>query len=306
MTTHHQSTRGKPRVALVTCADLVDLDPDDRLVLAPLAARDVAVATVVWDDPDVDWASYDLVVLRSPWDYALRRDEFVAWAATVPALVNPADVVRWNTDKRYLAELSAAGVPTVPTSWIASGESWQLPAETGEYVLKPAVSAGSQDTGRYDLADPEHRDLAVAHVRRLSAAGRVTMVQPYLRAVDTEGETALLFLAGPDGLAFSHAIRKGPMLTGPDLGPDGLYKAEEITARAARPEQLAVAEQTLAMVPGGTRQLLYARVDLIPGPNGEPVLVELELTEPSLFIGYADGAPDRLATAITTHLARTA
>ncbi|MET8361652.1 hypothetical protein [Micromonospora sp. NPDC005171] len=306
MTTHHQSTRGKPRVALVTCADLADLDPDDRLVLAPLAVRDVAVQTVIWDDPDVDWSSYDLVVLRSPWDYALRRDEFVSWAATVPALVNPADVVRWNTDKRYLAELSAAGVPTVPTSWIEPGESWQLPAETGEYVLKPAVSAGSQDTGRYDLADPEHRDLATAHVRRLSAAGRVTMVQPYLRAVDTEGETALLFLAGPDGLVFSHAIRKGPMLTGPDLGPDGLYKAEEISARTARPEQLAVAEQTLAAVPGGTRQLLYARVDLIPGPDGAPVLVELELTEPSLFIGYADGAPDRLATAITTHLTRTA
>ncbi|MCG5446919.1 hypothetical protein NIE79_005627 [Micromonospora sp. NIE79] len=306
MTTHHQSTRGEPRVALVTCADLADLDPDDRLVLAPLAARGVAVQTVVWDDPDVDWSSYDLVVLRSPWDYALRRDEFVSWAATVPTLVNPADVVRWNTDKRYLAELSAAGVPTVPTSWIGPGESWQLPTETGEYVLKPAVSAGSQDTGRYDLADPEHRDLAAAHVRRLSGAGRVTMVQPYLRAVDTEGETALLFLAGPEGLAFSHAIRKGPMLSGPDLGPDGLYKAEEITARTARPEQLAVAEQTLATVPGGTRQLLYARVDLIPGPDGEPVLVELELTEPSLFIGYADGAPDRLATAITTHLARNA
>ncbi|MFF5179878.1 RimK family alpha-L-glutamate ligase [Micromonospora sp. NPDC000316] len=304
MTDHHQSARGKPRVALVTCTELADLDPDDRLVLAPLAARGVAVEPAVWDDPDVDWSAYDLAVLRSPWDYALRRDEFVDWAATVPALVNPADVVRWNTDKRYLAELSAAGVPTVPTAWVAPGETWQPPADSGEYVLKPAVSAGSQDTGRYDLADPEHRDLAAAHVRRLSDAGRVTMVQPYLRAVDTEGETALLFLAGPDGLTFSHAIRKGPMLTGPDLGPDGLYKAEEISARTARPEQLAVAEKTLAGVPGGTRRLLYARVDLIPGPDGEPVLVELELTEPSLFIGYAPGAPDRLAEAIVTHLAR--
>ncbi|KAB1942762.1 hypothetical protein F8271_11305 [Micromonospora sp. ALFpr18c] len=303
MTDHHQSTRGKPRVALVTCTDLTDLDPDDRLVLAPLAARDVTVEAAVWDDPDVDWSSYDLVVLRSPWDYALRRDEFVTWAASVPALVNPADVVRWNTDKRYLAELSAAGVPTVPTSWVEPGESWQPPADTGEYVIKPAVSAGSQDTGRYDLADPEHRDLAVAHVRRLSTAGRTTMVQPYLSAVDTEGETALLYLAGPAGLRYSHAIRKGPMLTGPDHGPDGLYKAEEITARTARPDQLAVAERTLATVPGGTRQLLYARVDLIPGPDGDPILVELELTEPSLFLGYADGAPDRLATAITTHLA---
>ncbi|WP_410815100.1 RimK family alpha-L-glutamate ligase [Micromonospora sp. 067-2] len=306
MTNHHQSTRGEPRVALVTCAELADLDPDDRLVLTPLTDRGITAEAVAWDDPDADWSSYDLVVLRSPWDYALRRNEFVAWAATVTALVNPSEVVRWNTDKRYLAELSAAGVPTVPTFWVEPGESWRLPADTGEYVIKPAVSAGSQDTGRYDLADPEHRELAGAHVRRLADAGRVTMIQPYLTAVDTEGETALLFLAGPEGLTFSHAIRKGPMLTGPDLGPDGLYKAEEITARTARPEQLAVAEKTLAGVPGGTRQLLYARVDLIPGPDGTPVLVELELTEPSLFIGYADGAPERLADAIATHLARNA
>ncbi|MFI5484362.1 RimK family alpha-L-glutamate ligase [Micromonospora echinaurantiaca] len=304
MTDHHQSTRGEPRVALVTCTELRDLDPDDRLVLAPLARHGVTAEPAVWDDPAVDWAGYDLAVLRSPWDYALRRDEFVAWAATVPTLANPADVVRWNTDKRYLAELSAAGVPTVPTSWVAPGESWQPPADSGEYVIKPAVSAGSQDTGRYDLADPEHRELAVAHVRRLSAAGRVTMVQPYLRAVDSAGETALLFLAGPDGLAFSHAIRKGPMLTGPDLGVEGLYKPEEISARTATEEQLAVAEKTLAAVPGGAERLLYARVDLIPGADGAPVLVELELTEPSLFLGHADGAPERLATAIRTHLTR--
>ncbi|MGV9214639.1 ATP-grasp domain-containing protein [Micromonospora sp. RB23] len=306
MTNHHQSTRGEPRVALVTCSRLVELDPDDRLVLDPLAARGITAEAAVWDDPDVDWSAYDLVVLRSPWDYALRRDEFVAWAATVPTLVNPADVVRWNTDKRYLGELSAAGVPTVPTSWVEPGETWSPPADTGEYVIKPAVSAGSQDTGRYHLADPEHRALAEAHVRRLSAAGRTTMVQPYLRAVDTEGETALLFLAGPDGLAFSHAIRKGPMLTGPDLGPDELYKDEEISPRTARAEQLAVADRTLAAIPGGTRQLLYARVDLISGPDGGPVLVEVELAEPSLFLGYADNAPDRLAAAIATHLTRPA
>ncbi|MEU9743793.1 hypothetical protein AB0E12_31890 [Micromonospora chersina] len=304
MTNHHQPTRGEPRVALVTCTALPDLDPDDRLALAPLAARGVAAEAVVWDDPAVDWAGYDLVVLRSPWDYALRRDEFVAWARTVPTLVNPADVVAWNTDKRYLAELSAAGVPTVPTAWVEPGADWRPPADTGEYVIKPAVSAGSQDTGRYDLADPEHRELAEAHVRRLSAAGRVTMVQPYLRAVDTDGETALLFLAGPDGLAFSHAIRKGPMLTGPDRGVAELYKEERIDARTATPEQLDTAEKTLAVVPGGTDRLLYARVDLIPGPDGAPVLVELELTEPSLFVGHADGAPDRLAEAVATHLAR--
>ncbi|ABP55523.1 ATP-grasp domain-containing protein [Salinispora tropica] len=304
MITAHEPTRGEPRVALVTCADFPNLESDDRLVHAPLAARGVAAETVIWDDPGVDWAGYDLVVLRSPWDYPARRDAFVAWAATVPALANPADIVRWNTDKRYLEQLSAAGVATVPTAWIEPGRQWSLPAERGEYVIKPSVSADSRDTGRYDLADPEHRELAQAHVRRLGAAGRVTMVQPYLSAVDTNGETALLFLAGPDGLRFSHAIRKGAMLTGPDLGPGSPRNSERITTRTATPEQLAVAEKVLAEVPGGPERLLYARVDLIPGEGETPLLVELELTEPSLFLGYADGAPDRLADAILTHLHR--
>ncbi|WP_025619105.1 ATP-grasp domain-containing protein [Salinispora cortesiana] len=299
-----EPTRGEPRVAIVTCTALPDLESDDRLVQAPLAARGVTAEAVIWDDPGVDWAGYDLVVLRSPWDYTARRDAFVAWAASVPTLANPADVVRWNTDKRYLEQLSAAGVATVPTTWIEPGRQWSLPAERGEYVIKPSVSADSRDTGRYDLADPEHRELAQAHVRRLGEAGRVTMVQPYLSAVDTDGETALLFLAGPDGLRFSHAIRKGAMLTGPDLGPETPRKTERITARTATAEQVAVAEKILAEVPGGPDRLLYARVDLILGEGDTPLLVELELTEPSLFLGYADAAPDRLAEAILTHLHR--
>ncbi|MFY1703198.1 ATP-grasp domain-containing protein [Micromonospora sp. WMMA1923] len=295
-------TRAGARIALVTCTEFAELEADDRLVIAPLAARGVTAVPEVWDDPRVDWAGYDLVVLRSPWDYVPRRDDFVAWATRVPRLANPAGVVGWNTDKRYLAELDRAGVPTVPTSWVEPGQHWQPPTGPGEYVVKPAVSAGSQDTGRYDPADPRHRELAVAHVRRLTAAGRTVMVQPYLSAVDTDGETALLFLAGPDGPVFSHAIRKGPILTGPDLRAPGLYRPEEITARSATADQLAVAGKALATVPGGPDQLLYARVDLIAGPDGAPVLVELELAEPSLFLGYAEGAADRLAEAIAGRL----
>jgi hypothetical protein len=169
-------------------------------------------------------------------------------------------------------------------------------------VIKPAVSAGSKDTGRYDLSDPDHRRLAVEHVTRLQAAGRLTMVQPYLAAVDTLGETAMLFVGGPDGLVFSHAIRKGPMLTGPDLGVEGLYREETITARTPTDAEQVLARQVLAAVPGGADRLLYARVDLIPGPDGSPVLVEVELTEPSLFLGYAEGAADRLADAIVSRL----
>lgn len=292
------ATRATARVALVTCAEFADLEADDRLLLAPLAKRGIAAEPAVWDDPSVDWAAYDLAVLRSPWDYPARRDRFVAWAARVPRLANPARVVAWNTDKRYLADLDTAGVPVVSTTWLDPGVPW-TPPSTGVIVLKPVVGAGSVDAGRYDCADPEHRRLAADHVARLHAAGRTVMLQPYLPAVDTYGETALLFFRG----VYSHAIRKGPMLDGPDLGVEGLYKAEEISAREPSPAERAVAERVLAAVPGGP-ELLYARVDLIPGPDGAPVLVEVELTEPSLFLGYAPGAADRLAAAIAATLGR--
>ena len=295
------ATRGEPRVALITCAELPDLDADDRLLVGPLAARGIRVEPAVWDDPAVDWAGYRLAVLRSPWDYAPRRQRFVEWTRTVPGIANPAAVVEWNTDKRYLRILAEAGVPTVPTEWVSPDRAWQPPT-TGEYVVKPAISAGSLDTGRYDLADPGHRRLATAHVARLRAQGRLVMVQPYLAAVDTAGETALLFVAGPDGLAYSHAVRKGPMLSGPDQGAEGLYRPEEITARKPGTAERDLAERVLGAVPGGTDQLLYARVDLIPGRDGDPVLIELELTEPSLFLRHAEGAAERLAEAIAARL----
>jgi glutathione synthase/RimK-type ligase-like ATP-grasp enzyme len=293
----------RPKVALATCADLPDLDPDDRLLLAPLAQAGVDATAAVWDDRAVDWAAFDLVVLRNTWDYARRRDEFVAWAASVPKLANPADVVAWNTDKRYLGDLSAAGVPVVPTTWVAPGDGWQPPVD-GEWVVKPAVSAGSLDTARYAL--PSQQGLAAAHVARLQEAGRLVMVQPYVPSVDSYGETALLYLGG----SYSHAIRKGPMLAGPatatamggsDSGVDVLYVEEEITARTPSSAERAVAEATLRALPFDPQRLLYARVDLLESESG-PIVIEVELTEPSLFVGTAPGAPERFAAAIAARV----
>jgi hypothetical protein len=283
-------------IALVTCAKLPDLEPDDQLLLDPLRALGAEPTVVVWDDPAVDWAAFDLVMLRSPWDYAPRRDEFVAWAASVPRLVNNAATVAWNTDKQYLATLADAGVHVVPTAWV-SEPGWKPPTD-GHWVLKPSISAGSLDTGRYDMSSAADREHAAAHVSRLVDAGRVTMVQPYLEAVDTYGETALLFCDG----VFSHAIRKGPMLDGPDFGVPDLYVPEAITARIPSREELAAAEKVLAAIPEDLPRPLYARVDLIPGPDGAPTLVELELTEPSLFLGYGEGAPQRFAGALMARL----
>ncbi|WP_116948854.1 ATP-grasp domain-containing protein [Jiangella endophytica] len=281
-----------PRVALVTCAELPDLDTDDQLAVEPLRSLGVEVATPVWDDPAVDWAAFDLVVLRNPWDYARRREQFLAWAHAVPRLLNPAKVVEWNTDKVYLRELAAAGLPVVPTTWLAPGDAADLPHE-GEYVVKPSVSAGSADTGRYRLDDTGHRALAVAHARKLLDRGSIVMLQPYLSAVDTAGETAMLHIGG----AFSHAIRKGALLDGPDLRDGRPLWSEQIDPREPTAAERELARRTLDAIPGSDT-LLYARVDTIPGPDGTPVILEVELTEPSLFLATSPGAPQRLARAI--------
>ncbi|MCW2886269.1 MAG: hypothetical protein JWL58_3131 [Streptosporangiaceae bacterium] len=280
-------------VALATYAGLPEGDECTVALAAALARLGIAAEAVVWDDPAADWERHDLVVVRSTWDYTLRREEFLAWAGTVPRLFNGADVLRWNTDKRYLRELAAAGVPVVETRWDLD----EVPADWDEYVIKPAVSAGSADTARWRR---EEREAARAHLHHLRSAGRTVMVQPYLSAVDAAGETALLFCDGE----FSHAVRKAPILTagsGVQAGMDqDADPREQISPAQATAAELAVARQALAAVRTalGSGDLLYARVDVIPGADGSPVLLELELTEPSLFLRHAPGAAERFARAI--------
>jgi glutathione synthase/RimK-type ligase-like ATP-grasp enzyme len=280
------------RIALATAAALPKLDEDGPLLLGALAERGLTGEPAVWDDPTVDWASFGLVVVRSTWDYARRRSEFLEWARMVDQvtrLANPLEVLAWNTDKRYLRELASVGLPVVPTTWLEPGDPTELPS-SGEYVVKPAVSAGARDTNRYRPGDDA---AAVAHIERLQREGRTVMVQPYLPGVDTRGETALLHLGG----RYSHAVRKGPMLHPGDGPVAGLYREEDIRPRIANGAERSVAERVLAAVPRMT-DLLYARVDLVPGSDGEPVLIEVELTEPSLFLSHAEGAARQLGDAI--------
>jgi len=279
-------------VAIATAADARGLDEDEPLLLEALARVGVDADVAVWDDRSVDWGGYDLVVVRSTWDYPPQRDAFVAWAEDVAGrtrIANPARVLRWNTDKRYLAELAEAGLPVVPTAWLEPGNVAVLP-DWDELVVKPAVSAGAKDTARYG---PERRTEAGDHAAALLAAGRTVMIQPYVAEIDDDGETALMYIEG----RYSHAIRKGPILQAGARLVDGLFAPEDITARQPTAAECNLAEAVLAAVPGGDR-LLYARVDVVIGADGGPLLLELELTEPSLFLAFADGAADRLASAI--------
>ena len=289
---------GPPRVALVTAAEAVGLDDDAPVLEDALRRCGVDLRTCVWDDEAVDWSASDLAVLRSTWDYPRRRAAFVRWATrvdAVAALRNRPAVVAWNSDKRYLLELADRGVAIVPSTVHAPGDEITLPAKGG-FVVKPTVSAGSQDTARYAA---EERVLALAHAGRLHAQGRDVLIQPYVERVDDDGETALVYVGG----SFSHAVRKGPILAGVPETVGGLFAAEQIDPRSPRECERAAAEAALDAVPFDRADLLYARVDLLPGRDGWPLLLEVELVEPSLFLRVHEAAADRLASAITRCLA---
>jgi hypothetical protein len=290
-------TSGVLQVCLITCARLPELDPDDRLTLDPLTLLGCDVTAAVWDDAGVDWDRFDVSVLRSTWDYTDRREEFVRWASSVPRLLNPADVVAWNTNKRYLDDLDRAGVPVIPTTWISDGTNEHLPT-TGEYVIKPAVGAGSLDAQRFNFEDAADRSRAEEHVRRLVDRTQTVMVQPYASGIESTGETGVIFVDGE----FSHAIRKGPMLGAVVLDEvDGLYREEAIESRTATTDELDLAQAALAAASEILQlegPLLYARIDMVRGENGRPTLMELELTEPSLFMATTPGSEGRFASAI--------
>jgi glutathione synthase/RimK-type ligase-like ATP-grasp enzyme len=280
-------------VGLATCAEVPELDEDGPALVAALRAYGVEGIPAVWDSPDVEWASFDLVVIRSTWDYAERRDEFLDWAAGLRRVLNPLSVLRWSTDKRYLAELEAAGVPVVPTRFIEPGETFEPP--DGRFVVKPVFSAGGRASARYE---PEGAHAAAAHVESLHAEGRAAMVQPHVDGVETAGEIALIFLGG----SYSHAVRKRVALRHGDPDAPELYLEEAVEAAEPTEADLRVAEAALSGAPFEPEEFLYARVDLVHDP--EPLVLELELAEPSLYLLYADGAAERLAAPIADAVQR--
>jgi O-ureido-D-serine cyclo-ligase len=288
------------RVALVTARVAAATDADLPPLLRALADAGLSPEAACWDDPEVDWSSYRLAILRSPWDYVPRYEEFLAWlgrADRMTSVLNRPDVVRWSTDKRYLRDLASHGVPVVPTTFFEpSGE----PSSANELapgadsvtdvVVKPVVSAGSKDTMRHSS-----RAAALGHVCDLLAAGRAVMVQPYQEAIDGYGETGLVYFDG----VFSHGFRKGPILRRDAAPTDEFFAPEEITARDPSSAERTVADAALAASP---HDLLYARVDLVPSAGGEPVVLELELAEPSYFVAIAPESARRFADRVAARL----
>jgi len=281
-------------VAFAASPEALDLDAGWPLLRDAAVAAGLAPSVVVWDDPGVDWRAFGLVVAIYTWGYVTRRERFLAWvsaAARQTALVNPEPVLRWNSDKGYLADLAAAGVPTVPTTWVPPGAAWEPPAR--DYVVKPAVASGGIGAARFAARGVES---AREHVADLHRAGQTALVQPYLPAVDGEGETALVFFGG----SFSHAVSKQGVLEA-DVGAIfGLWERQVVAPRAARPDELALAEGALRVVRARLGPVAYARVDVVDGGDGRPVVMEVELIEPTLFLDLAPDAAPRLAAVLAS------
>ena len=284
-------------IGLVTAAVARELDTDLPLLGAALERAGTQFHFVDWHDASVDWSQYSLLVLRSTWDYHLRRNEFLQWLQRVSLLTtvcNSSEVVEWNSDKKYLGELSALGIAVVPTQFVSSAAEIHITQHAMDVVVKPSVSAGSHDTFRYrDVA--QEMSAVTAHVARIVESGAIAMVQEYQHAIDGAGETGLVYLNG----VFSHAFRKGAILQYRPDRSNGLYAAEDVGERIASGAEQETAVQVLRCVEEKFGAMpLYARVDLIPQNNGEPQLMELELVEPSFFLWASAGSADRAAQAI--------
>jgi glutathione synthase/RimK-type ligase-like ATP-grasp enzyme len=283
-------------VALVTCAALAGLAPDDRPLLAALRARGLRTEPVVWEDRYHDWNRTRVAVIRSAWDYAFRRAQFLAWAERASAattLWNPLPVVRWNTHKHYLLDLAARGVPTVPTLLVPAGTSLVLAdvlAERGwrEAVVKPAVAQSGRYATRASVEDPGR---AQDVVQRLLPHEDL-LIQPFVPAVGADGELSVVFVDGE----VTHAVRK--------RAAPGDFRVHDDHGGSVAPAAPDPAEEAVARdaVRAADAPLLYARVDLVRGVDGAPLVMELELVEPELFLTYSDVAVARLADAIVRRL----
>jgi glutathione synthase/RimK-type ligase-like ATP-grasp enzyme len=292
-------------VALVSCADKPDHEDDDAHLRAALQARGQPFVTVAWDKPAVDWAGFSAALIRTTWDYHHRRAEFVAWAEACAArtlLLNPPEIIRWNTDKRYLRQLEAAGLPLPETIWVEPDQDVD-PVEVlrargwGRGFMKPVIGANAVRTARFG---PEDGSSAKEALRAALRDGAM-MLQPYLDGVESVGEMSGLWIDG----VYAHGVRKVPKAGDWRVQDDWGARDEPYTLSAAEnalgEAVIAVAQAQLAD-PG--QPLLYARVDFLKDAAGQPQLMELELVEPSLFLRHGPETAGRLAEALIRRLPR--
>jgi len=284
-------------LAFVTAARMSVSDQETHLLMEEVQRRGAACQLLAWD-ADIDWSRFSVVMLRSPWDYHERIKEFRAWAqqtSQVTQLLNPWPVLDWNSHKSYLLDLQQSGVPVMPTQLLPQGTS-PAPGELGEgqFIAKPAIGIGASGIARGLPSAPDWQ----AHLHRLLQENDV-LIQPYNSSIEERGETSLILIGEVEnpmvsGSAsgrghYSHAVRKLPA--------SGDYRVQKqhggtVVGHEPSAAERAVAEQALSCV---QHPVAYARVDLVHW-QGQPVVMELELIEPELFLGRAPQAVHRLAS----------
>jgi len=277
-----------PRIALATSSDFPEGAGGEGLLTKALIERDLWPEWTVWNDPAVDWSGFDLVVIRSTWDYWRSVDAFRAWArqpAVATRLVNPPNLVLPNLHKGYLTDLGSLAVPTVVVPAGMTVDLGRL--RWSQVVVKPAVGAGGFATVR---------DAGQADLDALTLAGSSpidAVVQPYLADVERRGETSVILIGGEA----THAVRKLPA--------EGDFRIHDHWGGRAEPvapadADLAVARAALATLPAVPA---YARVDLLYDGD-RPLVVELELVEPYLWFEVVPEAAELLARRLLARVDR--
>lgn len=283
------------KLRVATCRTLPEVDSDAAPLAIALAANGFSAELVAWDDPTIDWDAPIPTILRSTWNYALDVVGFLSWIDRVSessTLWNPRDVVHGNVHKRYLIDLAARGVPTVPTRIVERGsivDLGELATELGSQrlVIKPEVGAGSLGTRLFTIGGPPTNPTPHAHLASLTSRG-AALIQPYVPSVAGYGERSLVWIDGE----LSHAIRKAPRFAGDIERVEGPFPIAT--------DERAVAEAALAPV---IDEILYGRVDLARDDAGDPMVMELELVEPSLYFTRQPGSADRFAAGLRRRLA---
>ncbi len=296
-----------PKVTLVTCQSMPNLFPGEQGLLDELASRGCDPQIKIWNDPDVDWADAGMVVVRSVSDYAQDRPAFLEWTKQLRRVHNSADVLNWNTDKHYLKELSALGLPTIPTNWLEAEQKLtkhqihtRFPA-FGEFVVKPAVSSGVRDIGRYTTVDIRQRQAAMRQVQGLLGEGRSVMLQRYVEEIDLHGEISLVFFNG----LVSHAVEKRSALHPASVTNPEMHEAV-VTADVADSvawqwgeEIRRVLHDYVRIRRGHDEQFLFNRVDLVPDGRGSFLVMEVSLVDADLYLGATPHALGNFADAIS-------
>jgi glutathione synthase/RimK-type ligase-like ATP-grasp enzyme len=281
-----------PRLAVVTCSAYPELWREDRRLIPAFGRHGIRAEAAVWSNPAARWTDYDAVLIRSCWDYYRDYPAFIGLLDTLDAaaipVFNASDVIRWNTDKRYLLDLDAAGVEVLPTRVLESGSAEQLTSVAASegwthVVVKPTISANGHDT--FGLPLPV--DAAVGEALAPVLARGPVLVQPFAREIVDEGEYSLVFIDG----VHSHSVLKRPR--------SGEFRVQfEYGGTVSRYEapQWMIDQAARALAAAG-RRTCYARVDGIVR-GGRFVLMELELTEPNLYFEFAPEAATRLAASV--------